>query len=239
MIFIAIVDPSIGNSENLVKTHMKWCYEYANAHKEQFRQHVVTRIESPEAFIKSLQSVLYNKNYYNETIYLYYFCHGIRKDGVDYLRFGNNIFIRDSAVTEVYFRNCVRHLTVFYECCHSQGLYEPTERCYIDVPRILQNVNISCNSSSEKDIRYYKNNITVICTSLITEQSMAGFDIDGNIHTQITDILLTLKSIGLNENPFFNKISTVVDYVNTQLFVSMKGKQNMIVFSPNLLINWF
>ena len=241
MIFIAIVDPQIGNCQRLIEIHSNWCKEVAKRLNEQFTMHIISNIKSENDIISPLNQILTNPNNYKNTIYLYYFCHGIRKDNKDYLKFGNNVFIRDDGITYLYFLNNVRHLTVFYECCHSQGLYEPTEMCYMeDQPATLYNVNVAFKSSKNNTPLYYKNNITIICTSLVNEKSLAGVDSQNNLRTQVTDILTTLKdNKNFNPNPYLNKVSNVIDYVNDVLKISMNGKQNMIVYSPNLLINWF
>lgn len=239
MIFIGIVDPSIGDTKQLVATHIAWCQGYCKATGDTLQTAVLSRFTTAEDFLSQLSTILCTSENYKQTIYLYYFCHGIRRDGVDYIQLNQTAYVRDTTLTELYYKNNVTHLTVFYECCHGQGLYEPTDKCFMAKPANLWNVNVAVKGAHSELMAYYRNNITIICCSLETEKSLAGMTPDQSVHTLVTDILLKLPEAGLNANPFLNTTKKVLEYVNSRLRELTEGKQNMIIYSPNLLINWF
>lgn len=238
MIFIGIIDPSIGDSKELVETHIKWCREYCAKLDEPFIVYQISGERCAESFMEKLYNIICNEENWKNTIYLYYFCHGIQKGDKEYIQLSPNVLVEDYRITRLYFNNRVKYLTVFYECCHGQGLYEPDALCYIPPPKTLWNVNISHHAEGSK-LQYYRNNITVICTSLSTEISLVGLRNDMKLVSLATDTLKTLGNMGYNPNPFFNPVKTVVNFVNNMLRGKTNGKQNMTVNSPNLLINWF
>ncbi|GAB1220789.1 hypothetical protein ENUP19_0058G0030 [Entamoeba nuttalli] len=75
------------------------------------------------------------------------------------IKLNEKSYIRDTQITHLLFNNNVKHVTVFFECCHSGRFFQPDESCIFHTDRIIKNpiLDYHYNEDNNKymEIKYY------------------------------------------------------------------------------------
>ena len=239
MIFIGIVDPLISKDNLGLKQQLEWIKEYCN--KNGMRPPMVEIYKTRDdqgnqedisnKITDLLKSILLNNRYLNESVYLYVNTHGITEEQGESLELNKKSYIPDSVITALFYNNKVKHLTVFFECCHSGGFFQKSENHIIKTKRfmLIPGYNYCLDESGFYNLE--RNNILVFNTSL-QEQKSYQMSNEGN---QEGIGLATLKLKELKKNIFEEPPEFICQWLNKQIGEEQYSNIQTTKFIPK----WF
>ncbi|GAB1221235.1 hypothetical protein ENUP19_0072G0007 [Entamoeba nuttalli] len=74
------------------------------------------------------------------------------------IKLNEKSYIRDTQITHLLFNNNVKHVTVFFECCHSGRFFQHDESCIFHTDRIIKNPILDYHYNEDNkymEIKYY------------------------------------------------------------------------------------
>lgn len=236
MIFFGIVDPQVANANLGLEQQIAWCRDYCMRHGISFSQPIILETRNNGVqdditllTINILRDVLSEKNA-DELVYIYFNTHGITEKEGESIELNKMSYIPDSMITRILFENRVKHVTVFFECCHSAGFFDPDEKyARVESHEVLFLPGYNYQYCEPHTFIYWPNNITVFNTSLVEQES---FEITRD---NIGYGLATLKLKDFGKNPLDVDPETVALWLNTHI----GEEQYATVECTNLNKTWF
>lgn len=238
MQFIGIIDPHIGEINKGLDQQIYWCKQWANKHKCPYTQDIIyTKIDKRKgedidissSVMNLIQMYLVNRERKYKYIYMYFNTHGISDEDGEAIKLNEKSYIRDTQITHLLFNNNVKHVTVFFECCHSGGMFQPDESCIFHTDRIIKNPTVEYQYNEDNRYSIWKSNITVFSTSL-KEQRSYQMNQENKGYGYATQ-----KMTELEKSPFDYTPEYVVNWLNKQI----GEEQYANVKSSTLIPSWF
>lgn len=236
MIFFGIVDPQVSNANLGLEQQIAWCRDYCVQHRVSFEQPIILETRNDgiqeditRLTVSLLKDVLSEKNA-DKLVYIYFNTHGITEKEGESIELNKMSYISDRTITEILFENKVQHVTVFFECCHSAGFFEPSDKyARAESHEIVFLPRYNYQFREPRTFIYWPNNITVFNTSLVEQES---FQITQG---PIGSGLATLELRKLNKNP----LDCNPEYVAKWLNMHIGEQQYATVQCTDINKTWF
>lgn len=235
MIFIGIIDPNVANVNAGLEQQIAWIREVTM--KREGKEPVVrvyrTRKDDKEENIawpvlNMLYETLTSPSNMRQSVYIYFNTHGITEATGESIELNKLSYISDREITDLLFKNTVDHVSVFFECCHSAGFFDPNIGNVMRTNREIFTPGYAYTIDKDGYYSVWKSNITVFNTSLKEQKS---YEITDN-ETGAGLATLELQKLG---NPFKYMPLYVANWLNDRIGT----KQYATVQTTTLIPKWF
>ena len=258
MIFIAILDPVMSmNKEKGVKysiehnagyqQHLKWVKTYCAQHRIQLQEPIIIptldmnwKEYDCASYVKKQLSLAFSKY---DNIYVYFHCHGQTSEEGEFVYLNKQSKLYDTELMAILKQNKAYHITMFFETCHSSGLYDPKPDWYVVAKQVPQNPKYVYNFipiNGKMTLCAAPGNFTLFFCSITEDQSYTKTRTDTKSGDTIACGLATNTIIQvLNGKSMFDyKPTEIRNLLNKKLY-NTDHPQYAIVESPVLIPVWF